>query len=490
MVFPAVVDRPGNVEVRMSDIKVNGGRLPAGGDARNPSTMIRWRWYHFYFVLAMFDVVVIAASLIMYHRTIQSFSVALNELHRVDEGEAWVGNIRLAVLHLNAPGNDVFATRLVEQERARFERSRTRYRAMATRDAEFGLDLAEFRARVDEMFGEEQRVFGIFASINEATITPARERRLLNEATSAMASMDRHQAKALEALALVAQGLSDEEHRLLDEYRDALQHSASIEKYMFAMVVIILIGVFWYGRKLQQTYEQMMLERQRVAEEKHARLAAVGEVCAAVAHGIRNPLAAITSSAQLALEFGTADEQTKLRMQDVLYESRRLAERVTRLLGFSSPREGRFERCDVDAIIQGALDEIRPSLEESRVRVETDFRDQPLAVRGDSEWLTQAIIEVVSNSMEHMSSGGRITVACGRDDREPRFARIDITDDGSGIPETIRTRVFDLFFTSKAEGNGIGLASVKRVMDMHAGRVCAADTKGRGARIEMLLPLE
>lgn len=437
----------------------------------------------------MFDIMVIASSLFMYHRTIRSFVLALDELHAVDQAEVWIANLRLAVLQLNAPGNDVFASRLVDQERARFDRTRTQYRAVAKREVEFGVKLGEFRTYVDNMFGEEEKIFDIFGTVVQGNLAPAEERRLLNQATSIMASMDRYQAVALESLGIVARALSAKEHRLLDEYRAALEISAAIEKYMFGTVAFILIAVFWYGRKLQQTHEQMIQEQQRAIEEKHARLAAVGEVCSAVAHGIRNPLAAITSSAQLALEFGTADETTKLRMQDALHESRRLNERVTRLLGFASPREGRFERCDIETLIREALREIKPKLEECRVRVETECRDRPLVVRGDREWLSQAIIEVVSNSMEHMPSGGTVDVACSRDTREPGFVRIDIIDEGPGIPDSIRSRVFDLFFTSKAEGNGIGLASVKRVVDMHSGRVSVAPTNGHGAHIEILLPL-
>lgn len=450
---------------------------------------IRWRWYHFYFVLAMFDVLVIAASLYMYHRTIRSFAVALSELNEIAEAETWIANVRLVVLQLNAPGNDVFASRAVEKERARFNKSRTQYRAMVTRESEFGVRLGKFQGLVDGMLNAEESIFQILGTIEGEDVPPARERRALNEATSIMASMDRYQADALESLGTVAQALSSKQHRLLSEYQGALKKSGAIEKYIFGTVILILVGVFWYGRKLQQTYEQMIHERQRAIEEKHARLAAVGEVCSAVAHGIRNPLAAITSSAQLALEFGTSDEQTKLRMQDALYESRRLNERVTRLLGFSSPRHGRFEHCDVEMIVRGALDEIRPKLEESRIHVDIECRGKPLAIRGDREWLAQAIIEVVSNSMEHMPSGGSVQVSYGRDPHMQNFVRIDIIDDGPGIPESIQSKVFDLFFTSKAEGNGIGLASVRRVVDMHSGRVAVAPRNGRGAHIEILLPL-
>jgi signal transduction histidine kinase len=158
-------------------------------------------------------------------------------------------------------------------------------------------------------------------------------------------------------------------------------------------------------------------------------------------------------------------------------------------LDFAGDRPGRLAACELVQITQDAVREIRSRLEEADIRVETDYRDQPLIVEGDREWLGQAIIEVVTNAIEHSPSGGSIRIGCRRDGVRPEFARIEITDDGAGIPESIRSRVFDLFFTSKPGGHGIGLASVKRVVEMHGGRVAFATHDGRGAHIEITLPL-
>ncbi len=450
---------------------------------------MRWRWYHYYFLLAMFDVVVIAASLALNHRTSESFSVALAELHQIDEAENWLADLRVTVLQLNAPGNDVFETRQVSKERRRFNRTHTRFGALMLREREFDIDLSAFREQVEQMVQDEEQIFVILGEISEADATGAGEPARLAQATSIMASMDRHQVGAQQSLGIALQALGIERHGLLNAYRVGLELNEAIEKLLLGTVVLILLGVFWYGRKLQRTHEQMIRGQQMAMEEKHARLAAVGEVCSAVAHGIRNPLAAITSSTQLALEFGTADDATKLRIQDALDESRRLDERITRLLSFSRTQRPNFERCELAPIIHDALQEIRPKLDEGRIRVDTDCDRRPLVIEGDRDWLTQAIIEVASNSMEHMPSGGTLEVRCRRDAEQSQFARIDIIDDGPGIPDSVRPHVFDLFFTSKAEGNGIGLASVKRAVEMHGGRVSVAPYNGRGAHIEILLPL-
>jgi signal transduction histidine kinase len=470
-----------------------GGDNPQDHRSLNVTPMrrlaLRWRWYHFYFLLALFDVVVIIVSISLYHSTLTSYAVALEDLRHSDDAQRWVANLSVAVIELNAPGNDVFASRRVAEERERFERTQTRFAALLKRQREFGVDLGDFERQVGDMFREEHRVFNIFAEIEVTHATGDLERDQVNTAAAFMASMDRYQANAQASLATMADTLSEDQHRLLHDYGAALKRKLSVEKYLLGIVVLILIGVFWYGRKLQGMHDQMLQEQQRAIEEKHARLAAVGEVCSAVAHGMRNPLAAITSSAQLVLEYGTLDEPTTLRVRDVLNESRRLDHRIRRLLDFSRARERVLEDCDIELIVRDAINEIQPKLDECQVATETECTNGPLVVRGDREWLAQAIIEVVSNSMEHLPPGGLIRVTCKPDPQTAGHTRINVVDDGPGIPESIRERVFDLFFTSKAEGNGIGLATVKRVIDMHGGRVAVEPPiDGTGANICIVLP--
>lgn len=436
----------------------------------------------------MFDIIVMVSSLLVYHWTLSSYSVALNELRTLDAAQIWLSNLRIAVIQLNAPGNDVFESRNVAEERDRFDKARTRYHALVQRDGEFGVDLSSFRANLAQMVTEAERIFDAFAA---AAIGPSgvADRGHLDVATAHMAAMDRYQAGALDSINLAAMALSEKQHNLLAGYGTALERSAAIEKYLFATVGVMLLGVFWYGRKLQQTHEQLIAEQQLAVEEKHKRLAAVGEVCSSVSHGIRNPLAAITSSAQLVLEYGTLDETTRLRIRDILHESRRLNDRVTRLLNFSNSRKISLERCDLNEIIRSAIHEIQPKLDQSRICVDFDAGNGDLFINGDKEWIAQAVIEVVSNSMDHMPGGGDVSITCQRQTHQSCFAQIDIVDSGPGIPENIRPHVFDLFFTSKPDGTGIGLASVKRAVEMHGGNVAVAPTNGRGARIEISLPL-
>lgn len=450
---------------------------------------MRWRWYHFYFLLALFDVLAITASLALLHWTLDSYQGALARWSTIDARKRWVTNLRLAVLELNAPGNDVFESRDVDGERARFEQTRTHLQLLLRQEKSFEVDLSAFREHVHEMIQEEERIFDSFARMARDPAEEHANDEAFQSASTAMAAMDRAQASAVHELSIIDRALLRETQILLNEHEQNLKRAATIEKFFFGSIVVALLGVFFFGRVLQRAYDRMVDDQKRVVLERQDRLAAVGEVCSAVAHGIRNPLAAISSSAQLALRFGTLDEATRLRVQDVLAESQRLDRRISRLLDFSRVSTQPLEPFELSRVIDQAIDEVRPRLEERNTRIEKNIASEPMVVHGHRERLVQAIIEMLSNSMDHMPSGGVIRIDCRRVNGVVSSAVIDVIDEGPGIPEKIRDRVFDLFYTSKAEGHGIGLASVKRAVEFHGGRVRVVPREGCGAHLEMVVPL-
>lgn len=450
---------------------------------------IKWRWYHFYFLLALFDLGVIVASLALYHGTLTSYKQALRKIATIQGKQRWVGNLRLAVIYLNAPGNDVFETRRVSEERGRFERAEDKLRLLMSRGRKFGEGLSSFRGDIDKMIAEEKKIFDYF-TVAGGTGSPGRiDHATLEAAATAMAAMDRHQAAAMSTLSGLQQRYSMRESGLLREYGDQLARNAALEKYFLATVVLILIGVFWYGRKLQRMHERMIVDQQQAMAERHGRLASVGEVCSAVAHGIRNPLAAISSSAQLVIHYGTLDEQTKLRVQDILAECQRLNDRVTRLLNFSAVSARVSERYELREAIEQAIEEVNIKLDERNLHVTREFEGVAMTVEGDRDGMVQSVIEILSNAMEHVPAGGHIQIACRRVGDQRRRVQVDIVDDGPGIPSNVRDQVFDLFFTSKDRGTGIGLASVKRAVEFHRGEVSVVPDNGTGAHFRIILPL-
>lgn len=462
-------------------------------DEQQPTTpsrrrAIQWRWYHFYFLLAVFDLLVIIASLIIYDRTLDSYQLAFQNLSRTHVRQRWLAGLRLSVVALNAPGNDVFASRRLAHERNRFEKAIGRLDKLLEREREYDVDLTEFRDHIRDMIVEETLIFERIARMAQSSATHKDELELITQAVSSMAVMDRHQAAALTSLTELEQYFLMTVDSLLLQHGHRLRAQFNIEKYLLAIVVLILVGVFWYGRKLQEMHERMVADQQVAAVARHERLAAVGELCAAVAHGIRNPLSAISTSAQLAVTTGDADDATKRRMNDILTECRRLDQRVTSLLHFSSGSATVFEQFDVRDAVGQALEEIGPSIQEREIELIRDDDKEQLLVHGDRERMVQAILEVLTNAMDHVPNGGTVLVQC-RDSQElADHVDIDITDDGPGIADAIQDRVFDLFFTTRSEGTGIGLASVKHTVEAHGGDVCIVRGDHDGARVRIRVP--
>jgi signal transduction histidine kinase len=446
-----------------------------------------WQWYHFYFVLALFDILVIIASLALHHRTLRTYEVSLGELGQVDAAEKFVSDLRSAVIALNAPGNDVFQTRRSAEERQRSEQMRRSVRNTLRTLPERPLDLTGFDAEIAEMTSAQDRIFDFFDRLDDSTLNTNEAQPMLESASATMATMDQHQAAALDILDHVGAVLRHDKDQLYREYGATLHRRSGLERLFLVVVIGILIGVLWYGRKLHQTHEQMRKEQARGRQERQDRLAAIGELCSAFAHGIRNPLAVIKSSAQIALKYPSIDDPILSRVREVLDACQRLERRCTRLLEFAREPLHGFEQYDLTHDLRQAIDEIASRLDAHDIRVTSSFAIEPLEVFGDRERIVQSMIELLSNAIDHLPSGGHVNVDC-RLHTDHTSAIIDITDDGPGIPEPIRDRVFDLFFTSKPDGGGIGLASVKRAVDLHHGTVRIMPSQS-GAHIRIELPL-
>ncbi|MEK6674677.1 MAG: HAMP domain-containing sensor histidine kinase [Planctomycetota bacterium] len=453
------------------------------------SETIRWQWYHLYFVLALFDVIVIISSLIAYSGSLSSFEHALRQLERIHRHQRWLVQLRLGVMALNAPGNDVFESRNPAGERERFERIDGDIQRIISRRQGFDVDTTEFTGHLQNMIGEEQKIFELFENMARAPLGKDVCDDRIGIAAVAMATMDRHQESAMTALTELEQGATTRTASLLREHGERLQKHLWLGRSYGLLVVLILVSVFWYGRKLLRLHEGMILSQNAAIAERRERLAAVGEVCSAVAHGIRNPLASISTSAQLVVEHGKTDGASKRRMEDILTECRRLGDRVSHLLQFAAAPAQNPAVYSLREVVSQAMEEIRPRLEESNITLQSEWIPQRLLVRGDPERMALAVIEILSNSLDQLPQGGKITVGCGLSGSEQNLVRLDFIDNGPGIPPPIRPHVFELFFTTKRGGTGIGLASVKRTIEFHSGKINVVDSPEPGLHLQVTLPL-
>jgi signal transduction histidine kinase len=220
------------------------------------------------------------------------------------------------------------------------------------------------------------------------------------------------------------------------------------------------------------------------------RLAALGELSAAVAHGLINPLAGIRAAAQLAREDARAGADVAEALDEVIAEVDRLDRRVKDLLDFSRPFEPRLEPVHASQVIQRAAALMEPGMREANVRLDLQLAPNLPQVWWDAEQMEEVLVALLANAVDAMPGGGTLTVH-GRLIAEAEGVDclgIEIEDTGRGIRAEDLPRVFDLFFTSKPGGTGLGLPLARKVVEKHGGRIAIESAPGEGTTVRLLFP--
>src|SRR5664279_1697301 len=221
--------------------------------------------------------------------------------------------------------------------------------------------------------------------------------------------------------------------------------------------------------------------------ELSQRIAAIGRLTSGVAHEVKNPINAIVVHLELLREkMRPADDDSRRHMDIIDSEISRLDRVVKTLVDFNRPIEPRFVTFDVRRLLDDVTMLAAPDAARNGVKIDSVRGLDPLLVKADSDLLKQALLNVVLNGVQSMDSGGRLTVSAQHDDIS---ATILVRDEGRGIPPELRDKVFNLFFTTRKEGSGIGLAMSYRVMQLHGGALSFESELGVGTVFRMILPL-
>lgn len=256
---------------------------------------------------------------------------------------------------------------------------------------------------------------------------------------------------------------------------------------------LVWLGAGTMGLSLYFSLFWIVYRANRLIHHQHEKLiesetmATIGEMASAVAHSIRNPVAAIRSSAELALET-TAEATTREISEDVITEADRLEQWVRELLMFSRPGSSKFQSVALDEVLNGCLvGYIRP-IERQHIQLQRDIAAPLPVVKGDASLLAQMFNSLISNALEAMPTGGTLTVRCGLD--ESRMLRVVISDTGYGIPSDRLKQLFAIRSTTKRRGLGIGLLLVKRIVDRHGGIISLTSHPGAGTAVHLQFPVE
>jgi two-component system sensor histidine kinase HydH len=215
-----------------------------------------------------------------------------------------------------------------------------------------------------------------------------------------------------------------------------------------------------------------------------------------VAHGIRNPVAGIKTSAELAIRDAGPDDPLRESFVDILTEADALDSRISELLDFARPFAPHYASADLSEVVRGALHVLRRQIAEHAITVVATLADDLPPHELDVAQIEQVCLALFTNAIESMHGGGTLTVtvevaapAATRDERAPLAEQVlTVRDTGHGIPAEELPKVFRLFYTRKARGTGVGLATVKRIVEGHHGRIEVTSAVGHGTEFRVTLP--
>ena len=235
--------------------------------------------------------------------------------------------------------------------------------------------------------------------------------------------------------------------------------------------------------------ELRTVQAQLVAAE---RMAAVGEVVSAVAHGIRNPLASVRASAQVALLDCRAcpgPQGATVNITNAIAEVDRLAGRVTELLRFVRPVGDSAERVDLNEVVAETLRMLKERLGDGRVVVVAPLAPALPTVAADAVLLEEAVTALVENALDAMGGEGTLTLKTvpAIDDGGPCVV-LEVGDSGPGIPPAVLPRIFELFFTTKAQGTGLGLPLARKFIEAYGGTLTVTSRPDEGTLFRVTLP--
>jgi len=258
-----------------------------------------------------------------------------------------------------------------------------------------------------------------------------------------------------------------------------------------------------YGRQIGATLFFKDLTRVEHMEERERlrdRLATLGEMAAAIAHEVKNPLASIEVAAGgLKRQFAHLPEAAE-PLDDIIKEAKMANAIVVEVLDFVRPIALQVDRVAVDCVIKDAITLAEGKQARGTVTIDTNIESDLPELVADSHQLRQLFSNLLANAFEAMEGRGHIEIraalrpgeegpATGGDALPPHVV-VEVRDDGPGIAPDDLDRIFSPFFTTKPQGTGLGLAIVRKVVDAHDGHIDAVSAPGRGATFRVTLPVE
>jgi two-component system, NtrC family, sensor histidine kinase HydH len=268
-----------------------------------------------------------------------------------------------------------------------------------------------------------------------------------------------------------------------EQQRDQLhryQASAGLALGGFGLSAVLMGNLVRTLRRERQQRENLREELRRAEN-----LASLGRLLAGVAHEVRNPLAALRSTVQLWQRLPDR-ARTPESMDAVVHSVDRLNDLVSRLLYFARSGHDARRSVDLNSLVREAIELMRAQADGQKVTLSADLDPNLPPLAGSAQALQQVVLNLTANALQAMPDGGRLEYRTrwlpGKDGAELR-----VRDTGPGVPADARARLFEPFFTTRAEGTGLGLALCREIVRQHGGSIELADTKEPGAEFVIRL---
>jgi PAS domain S-box-containing protein len=244
------------------------------------------------------------------------------------------------------------------------------------------------------------------------------------------------------------------------------------------------------------TRVEQLEERERLRD----RLAALGEMAAAIAHEVKNPLAGIEVMAGLLKRKLTDNEDAQSILQDIIKEAKMANSIVIEVLDFVRPIRLQVEHVALADVVRDAISTAEGKVPRRSIKLAVDVPDALPAIEGDKHQLRQLFSNLLANAFEALDGQGSVRISAVERAVEQEVVgntagksvpviEVEVVDDGPGVSQDLIDRIFSPFFTTKPQGTGLGLAIVRKIVDAHDGRIDVSVPSGRGTRFLVTLPV-
>jgi signal transduction histidine kinase len=285
--------------------------------------------------------------------------------------------------------------------------------------------------------------------------------------------------------------------------RNAFTHNDFIALESLAGILASVITSADQYQRLQITISQLRatqvelrarMEAQRSAENRlvqAAKLAAVGEMAAGIAHELNNPLTSVTGFAELALDDTPPDSETRKDLEIVMREAARARDVVRRLLDFARQSESARSRASLNDVVEDVVALSRHLIHTNGVTLKLELEENLPWILVDVNQMKQVLLNLIHNALQAMPTGGELTISTQSASRASReWIRVSVCDTGVGIPKPDQARIFEPFYTTKANqgGTGLGLSVTYGIVTDHAGQIDVESQPDAGSKFSVWLP--